>query len=215
MDAPPRRRGGASFPSPHSGAFQLLPKRPLAILAGMKQLVLTLCLALACTTALAEKVYKVIQPDGSVLFTDSPPPDENAEPVDIPPINTTPPLASPRDAFDDSPAAEPQQAYAEFKITSPENDASFWDTGGNVSVELSLEPSLRPGDKIDVLLDGESAGGGRSTAITLTEMDRGTHNIQALVKDSAGKVLARSNTVTFTLQKGSLNAPQRPRAVPF
>ncbi len=40
----------------------------------MKQLLLVLCVALASTAVQAQKVYKVIQPDGTVEYTDVPPP---------------------------------------------------------------------------------------------------------------------------------------------
>ena len=181
----------------------------------MRQLILILCLVLASGVVQAQKVYKVIQPDGTVLFTDSPPPDEPAREVEILPLNTAPPLV-PQSAYTKSAAAAPEAAYSEFRITSPANDASFWDTAGDVNVNLSLKPTLRGGDKIDLLLNGQFVGGGKATAITLTEMERGTHNLQALVKDSAGKVVARSNTVTFTLQRGSKLSPQRrPRPTPF
>ena len=182
----------------------------------MKHLLLTLSLVLATGTAQAQKIYKVVQPDGTILFTDSPSPGDDAEQVDVGPLNTAPSLASPTDAFDDSAAVEAEVGYSEFRITSPANDTSFWDTAGNVNVDLSLEPTLRAGDKIDLLLDGQSVGGGWSTAITLAEMDRGTHNLQAVVKSSAGKVIARSNTVTFTVQRGSQLSPQRrPRPALF
>jgi hypothetical protein len=181
----------------------------------MKQLTLTLCLVLASGVVQAQKVYKVIQPDGTVLFTDSPPADGSAQEVDVRPLNTTPPLASPTDAFDDTPAAELEQSYSEFRITSPGNDETIRDNAGNVNVDLSLKPTLRSGDKIELLINGQSVGGGRSTAITLTEMDRGTHSIQAVVKNSVGKVVARSNSVTFTMQRRSaILQPAPPRAAP-
>jgi hypothetical protein len=177
----------------------------------MQRVILSLCLVLAGAIVQGQGVYKVIQPDGSVEFTDSPPPGESAQPVQVQPLNSMPSPGSPRDAFDDSSAAKP--AYSEVRITSPESGTSFWDTSGNVKVDVSLKPSLQPGDKLEVLLDGQAVGGGRSTAITLTNMNRGTHSVQAVVKNSSGKVLARSNAVSFTLQKGSLLSPQR-RPVP-
>lgn len=195
----------------------LLGVTPFAILENMKQLALILCVALASGTVQAQKVYKVIRPDGTVEFTDSPPADEPTEVVDVPPINTTPPLASPRDASDDTTGAASEQGYGEFRITSPGNDEAIRDNAGTVKVDLRLEPSLRSGDRIDILLNGQRVGGGRSTAITLTNMDRGTHSIQAVVKNSGGKVVARSNTVTFTLQRRSAilqPAPPRPGPVP-
>ncbi len=176
----------------------------------MKHLLLTFSLVLATGTAQAQKVYKVVRPDGTILFTDSPSPGDDAEQVDVAPLNTFQPLASPTDAFDDTPAVELEQSYSEIRITSPGNDESIRDNAGNVNVDLSLKPSLRSGDKIDLMLDGESIGGGKSTAITLSDMGRGTHNIQAVVKNSAGQVIARSNSVTFTLQRRSRRLPIQP-----
>ena len=75
---------------------------------------------------------------------------------------------------------------------------------------------FQAGDKIGLNLDGQAIGGGRSTAITLTEMERGAHSLQALVKNSAGRVIERSNSVTFTIQRRSaILQPASPRAVPF
>jgi hypothetical protein len=193
----------------------LLAQKPLAILWGMKQVAVILCLALAGGAVPAEEVYKVIQPDGTVEFTDSPPPGEAAEQVEIPPLNTAEPPASPTSSAPSSTDAA-SRSYSEFRITSPSDGESIRDNAGNVNIDLSLKPTLRSGDKIDVLLDGRSVGGGNKTAITLSEMNRGTHSVQALVKDSAGKVVARSNSVTFTLQRRSaILQPGPPRAVPF
>jgi hypothetical protein len=182
----------------------------------MKQLALILCLALVSGAALAQKVYKVIQPDGTVMFTDSPQPGDGAEEVAVQPLNTTPALASPRDAFDDSPAAELEKGYAEFRITNPEANASIRDNAGNVNVDVSINPKLRSGDKVELKLDGQSIGGGKKTNFALTDMERGTHSLQAVVKNSAGKVVASSESITFTLQRRSkILQPSQPRAVPF
>ena len=181
----------------------------------MARLALIVFLVLMAGTAQAQKVYKVVQPDGTILFTDSPPPGEDAEQVDVGPINTTHPLASPTDAFDDSPAAELEQGYSEFRIASPADDANIRDNAGNVNVDLKIRPSLRSGHKIELKLNGQPIGGGRQTAITLTEMDRGTHSLQAVVKNSAGQVVARSNAITFTLQRRSaILQPAGPRPAP-
>ncbi len=174
----------------------------------MKALLLTLCLALACGAVQANKVFRIVNPDGSVTFTDVPPSSGNATQIEIPPLNTAAPLAPPASTTRTStPAAE--EGYSEIRITSPGNETSFWDTAGNVNVDISLKPTLRSGDKIDLRLNGESIGGGKSTAIALTNVDRGTHSLQALVKNSNGKVVARSKSVVFTVQRGSQLSPQR------
>jgi hypothetical protein len=38
--------------------------------------------------------------------------------------------------------------------------------------------------------------------VTLTDVDRGTHTVQAAIKDAQGKEIARSNSVIFHLKRG-------------
>lgn len=178
-------------------------------------LCLATCLALACAAAQAQQVYKIVKPDGSVEFTDAPPPDTPAEQIEVQPLNTTPPLVPPDSASSQSAPAE-HPGYSEFRITRPGDGESIRDNAGNVNIDLELKPKLLAGDTIDLYLDGQSVGGGRSTAITLSDMDRGTHSLQAVVKSPAGQVMARSNSVTFTLQRRSaILQPAPPRAVPL
>ena len=80
---------------------------------------------------------------------------------------------------------------------------------------VAIAPAVRA-CRSTIKNSSERVGGGKTTAVTLSNMDRGTYSVQAVVKDGAGKVLGRSDTVTFTLQKGSALSPQRrPRPVPF
>ena len=182
----------------------------------MKKIALTLCLVLASGALQAQKVFRVEQPDGSVLFTDVPPPDRPATQIEVAPLNTAKPLASPADSAARSTAGEQQQGYQELRITRPGDGETIRDNAGNVNVDLRLEPRLRAGHKIDLILDGQSIGGGKATAITLTEMERGAHSLQAVVKNAAGQVVARSKSITFTLQRRSaILQPARPRPTPF
>lgn len=184
---------------------------PLTILWSMKSLTLAFCLALACGAVQAQKIFRVVQPDGTVEFTDVPPSNRPAEEIQVRPMNTTPAVAPARATSTQTAGAQGETGYSEFRITRPGDGEGIRSNAGSVNVDLKLEPALRSGDKIHLILDGQSVGGGRSTAITLTDMERGTHSVQALVKNSAGKVVARSNSVTFTLQRTSVNQPQRPR----
>ncbi len=181
----------------------------------MKKIVLTVCLALASGTAPAQKVFRVIHPDGSVEYTDVPPPGRPATQIEVAPLNTAVP---PAPAAKSAPraTAEVQEGYDELRITAPGDGETIRDNAGNVNVDLRLKPRLRAGHKIDLLLDGQSIGGGKATAITLTELDRGAHSLQAVIKNAAGQVVARSKSITFTLQRRSaILQPGPPRAAPL
>jgi hypothetical protein len=168
--------------------------RPLAIL---------LLTVLVLGAAQAGNVYKYTLSNGDVVYSDKPPPADQGETVTLEPLQgfNLPPAPPLEDTT--AKADEPEAAgYTEFKVTSPTNDQTIRDNGGNVSVSLSLTPGLRGGHKIDVMMDGQSIGRGSGTSVTLTEVDRGTHTVQASIKDQEGKEVARSNSVIFHLKRG-------------
>jgi hypothetical protein len=169
-----------------------------------RKLAILLALMLAVGTAQAGKIVKYTLPSGEVIYSDKPPPEATSgEEVTVEPLQTFSAPAAP--PLEDSTAKddEPKPAgYEDFRVTSPTNDTVIRDHGGNVSVSLSLTPGLQGGHSIEVMMDGQSIGSGRSTSLTLTEVDRGTHTVQAMVKDRDGKEIARSNSVIFHLKRG-------------
>lgn len=187
----------------------------MVILSGMRALTLMICLTLAGGAVQAQTVYKVIKPDGSVEFTDTPPPGEAAQPIQVQPLNTAEPPPVLPSAGATPPASEPQ-GYGSFRITSPGDGDAIRDNAGSVNVAVKLEPPLRSGDRIEILVDGRTVGGGNNTSITLSGVERGSHRVQAVVKNPAGEIVARSNSVSISLQRRSvILQPPPPKAVPF
>jgi len=169
----------------------------------IRKLTIVLLLALAAGIAQAGKVYKYTLSNGDVVYSDKPPPADQAEEVVLQPLQGF--SLPPAPPLEDTTASreEPEATgYEEFKVTSPSNDQTIRDNGGNVSVSLSLSPGLRGGHSIDIMMDGQSIGSGSGTSVTLTEVDRGTHTVQAAIKDGEGKEIARSNSVIFHLKRG-------------
>ena len=172
----------------------------------MPRIAFFLCLMLAVGSVHAGKIVKYTLPNGEVIYSDKPPPEATSgEEVTVEPLQSfkvpaAPPLEDSTANKDDEEKSDDN--YAEFKVTSPSNDATIRDNGGNVRVSLSLSPSLRSGHSIEVMMDGRSIGSGKGTSVTLTEVDRGTHTVQASVKDAEGKEIVRSNSVIFHLKRG-------------
>jgi hypothetical protein len=161
---------------------------------------------LAVGAAHAGKIVKYTLPSGEVIYSDKPPPEATSgEEVTVEPLQSfTVPAAPP---LEDSTADKDDEdkddgSYEEFTVTSPANDATIRDNGGSVRVSLSLSPALRGGHSIEVMMDGQSIGSGKGTSLTLTDVDRGTHTVQASVKDAQGKEIVRSNSVIFHLKRG-------------
>lgn len=172
-------------------------------------LALSLCL---CALGVCAAVYKWQGPDGQTVFSDRP--QEGAEEVKLPPLQTVPALPVSRGVSpqgEDSSAAQ-DESYQSFAIVTPTDDASIRDNAGNVDIKVLLEPGLQSAHRIRFLLDGQPFGEAvTSTSVTLANVDRGTHSLTAIVTSADGEELARTEPVTFHLHRVSkLLPPPRP-----
>ena len=90
--------------------------------------------------------------------------------------------------------------YTGFSITSPTSDQGVRANDGNVTVHLSLQPVLQSGHTIVLNVDGEDGESTNSSSglmIELNNLSRGQHTVMATVVDEDGKVLIKTETVTF------------------
>ena len=172
------------------------------------RLILTLLL-LSIAAGATAAVYKWKKPDGSIIYSDQPPA-EGATPTELPQVQeikiATPPPSS-EEPEEKAAPREQTVSYTKLEITEPENDSNIRDNAGNVSVNLEVEPRLLEGDIASITLDGKEIGQGRGTSIALSNVDRGTHTLQATVKNAQGAVLITSRPVIFHLQRTSILHP--------
>ena len=150
--------------------------------------------------ALAQtNVYKSVGPDGTVTFTDQPRP--GAEKLEIREPKTVAPSAGATRALEGARGtpeeASAEAAYTEFAIVSPTDDQAIRANNGNVSVSMSLAPSLHADHAIVVSVNGQKIGKGSSTSLQLQNLPRGTHTVQAAVVDNKGQEVIRTGNVTF------------------
>lgn len=159
------------------------------------------------------KVYKWVMPDGSIQYSDKPQV-AGAKEVELPPLQLytappTPPPASASAKADEKKAAN-AQGYDVVKVAQPGAGEVIRDNGGSVNVRLELDPALRPGHTVEILLDGKSIGSGSATSASVTNVDRGSHTVSAVVKDAAGNTVATAAGVTFHLKQTSRLQPHGP-----
>lgn len=172
--------------------------------------------ALAPMLAGAEPAWRWVDTDGVVHYSDRPVP--GAEEVELPTsARRTSPVASSSTARATAPpaatAAATSQIYTRFDIVSPAQQETLWNLGGTLNVQVAIEPQLFPGHRLDVTLDGQRqrvlASG---TTLTLTEIYRGIHTVQAVIVDLSDSVVLRSNPVEFMVQQTSLQNPNNPNS---
>lgn len=171
-------------------------------------------------TAVAGDIYRWIDENGNEAYSDQP--TENAEKIELRHSMIYTPVAIPEsnDINDDNQAAteqsetdqtEPAPNY-QLTIISPEDDAGIRVNNGDVVVNLQVIPALVPerGDKIQLYLDSLPVGVPMpQLSFILENLERGTHQLSAVVLNASGELLAQSTTTTFHLQRSSLLQPGR------
>jgi hypothetical protein len=187
-----------------------IPRRALCI-------ALASCLALASGSATADKIYKTVDKDGNVAYTDVAPKDRSSA-IEIstgnnytPPTTDTPVAATPPQTSEDGDEAGAR--YTGISIVSPGNDAAVRENSGNLSVALQIEPNYdsASGHIVQLIMDGSLVQSGPSTSFTLSNIDRGTHILTAQLVDTQGQVLAATPPTTFHMQRRSvLLQPKKP-----
>ncbi len=94
----------------------------------------------------------------------------------------------------------------EISINIPKNNATIRDNSGTIYISGGIKPRFKPGLEVQLLLDGESHQKPQKHSIfSLRNVDRGEHQIKMLLLDEKGKVIASSESVTFYMQRASVN----------
>jgi hypothetical protein len=168
--------------------------------------ILILALALMPSMGTADSMYKWVDAQGNVHYSDKPAP--GATKIDVPkaPTFTPPQVAAPEGTHregvhrgDASPQGPAASGYTAISISSPQDQQTLWNVP-SVTVSVSINPGLQPGDSVTITLDGASKVV-NGTSATFDDVDRGQHTITA----SVGGVTAQS--VTFFIQKTSTQKP--------
>ena len=169
-----------------------------------------LLLALACTMPASAEVYRSVDKQGNVTYTNQAA--DGAEPVQLKPLSVydAPDLKS----ADENIAGDSSDAsiYKSIAITSPQADETLRDNSGNVTVTASSEPALdsKAGDRYLFFLDGKAYGKPQVAATkALVEVDRGEHQVGVAVVDASGKQLMRSKPTRFFLHRQTIFNPAR------
>jgi uncharacterized protein DUF4124 len=161
---------------------------------------------LAAFAVQAAVVYKWVDADGVVHFSDQPSP--GAEKIFTSSSTAGTVTTAPRSsggALQAPNYAASGLGYSEFSITSPVNDQTFF--GDDViAVHLNLVPGLKMNQSITWHLNGKQLDT-NATAFSLPRLDRGAYALAASITDQSGDSQT-SNSVTFFVRQPSALSPQ-------
>lgn len=184
-------------------------------------ILLVALLLCAVSSAALSQVYKVVDKDGNVTYTDTAPKD-GTKPLELQPLSVieTPDYSTPaRNANNPVEKGKSFRAmrsqYKDFAITSPQQEESVFAQQQNVTIQWATKAPLLDGMQVNISIDGRTQPATESKSISVPPMDRGEHTIGASLVDGNGKVIANAATVTFYVKQPNLNTnPQYNQPTP-
>jgi len=175
---------------------------------------LLLLLAFAATTSLAntQTVWKWVDDKGVTHYSDRPVPGATKLELSVGTHTGSgaTSVPAPSNNFGTPQSAAPAgPTYQNFELWKPANEESIVNTGGAVTINIRVDPALRDGHTLRLLVDGRLIDGSTPNATTyeLTNVPRGTHVAFAQIFDEGGERIQETQHVTFFVRQESVANP--------
>lgn len=173
----------------------------------MMQRILFTLMSFACSVALATTVYKWVDDNGVIHYSDQPHP--NAQKLQIQGVQTYSSNASSvrAPAASDSGATTPNP-YKGCAIAQPLDQQNL-PNAQSVFIRVAADPVPRGADRVFITMDGQGLNGGQPTGLSynVTPIDRGAHSVSAQIRSPDGTILCQTPNVTFYVQQPNLFSP--------
>lgn len=170
-------------------------------------LVFFVTLVTFATACIAEegRVYRTVDQNGQPVYSDSGIDGQEIE-VRDPAVYKPAPLLELTPRFRKADKPRPGPAYSKLSILSPVDDTAVRSNTGNLRLRFEISPRLQQNHSLQLLVDGSAVRTTKSSSgITLTNLDRGTHEffIQ-VIEDDSGDVLQASPSISVTILRFSI-----------
>jgi len=184
-------------------------------------MILVTLLLVATAGPVTAQVYKTVDKDGNVTYTDKPPL-EGSQPITLRPISVieapmyeqATPAADADEAGEEKPLRYLRKQFQDFTIVSPQHEESIWYADRVIKIAWSAPSALEPGMQVTVSVDGRAQAATSERVIPITGLERGEHTVAAELKDANNRRIATTQTITFFIRQPNLysNRPGvRPR----
>lgn len=155
-------------------------------------------------------LYKGLDNEGNVVYSDTP--FKNAEAITPPAISVMDaPKIKPRPVTADTEEedGEAETNYTHFNISSPTNDQTIWNEA-QLTVVLQIKPPLdiESGHRTWLIMDGKPLVKKNSgLSLLIGRADRGTHTLQAQIRDKKGKIVKRTKSIQVHIKNTVIPRP--------
>jgi len=165
-----------------------------------------LLLILLGSGPLLADVFKYVDENGNIVFTDSPPPEQETEEVDLPQLQTSerynPPISVPRRSNQKKSKSNSADQY-EVSLNVANGEA-IRANSGILAVSASVDPQPNFPVSTNYYLDGNLVATAPGLSSSIEGVDRGDHNIRIEVVDSASGAAIGSASSQITVLRASL-----------
>ena len=165
----------------------------------MRIILASLALLSFSITLSAQTVYKFVDKNGNVVFSDTPV--DGAERVDVPPtsIIKMAPVTLPQTEVKPAVIA----GYDHVSITTPSQDAVFSNESGPIMITGSSSPELRADHRYRFSINGQPTPPSQQAYYTLSSEARGSYTATLEIVDNNLHVVVTSAPVTFHVRRHS------------
>lgn len=193
----------------------------------MRQGILFALLLLVSAWAAAQQVYRWVDAEGVVHYSDQPPPDGSVEAetvaIDIPPGIGNPSQQILRSNNGGNSGISSRQAnnallaqqqgldqpevrveYRDLIIIQPETEQVLWNLATRLPVRVQVTPGLEGSHQVQMLLDGQPVGTpftGSSSIVS--PVYRGEHSLTPTIIDRNGQTLFTGESIRIYVQQAS------------
>jgi hypothetical protein len=168
---------------------------------------------------LVAQIYKSVDKDGNVVYSDQPP-SPDAKPVELPGLSVVEAVPRPGTAPGAGAAGEGaekplslqelRRMYRDFAITSPAQEEWIQGTGNSVTISWGMREPPQPGMMVIPMINGNALPPVSASSVTLQEVARGEHVVSARLVDAQRRTVANASPVTFFMRQFSTNFRRNP-----
>jgi hypothetical protein len=162
----------------------------------------------------AADVYKTVDKDGNIKYTDKPQADK-AEKVELREINTVP-GAEPLPQSEPATSFTSQQAEFSYKlgIISPRSEVTIPVGQRDLAIAINLTPALQQGHLLVYFMNGELLEETTMNNIIVKDVPRGTHTLVVEAIDESGRSLGTSPPVIVNVIRSNIKNNALPKPTP-
>ncbi|HMA98613.1 MAG TPA: DUF4124 domain-containing protein [Wenzhouxiangella sp.] len=150
------------------------------------------------TSVLAQPIYRVVDENGVVTYTDQKP-TEDAKPLELPDLSVISGQAPEAAALIESEADDPSVEPFQMRIAEPSDGSNIVNSDGRLDIRFESNLDIPPAAQLVVFVNDQPQAPMREMVMSLTDLQPGEYRLQAELQTPSGRKLAESQAVVVQL----------------